>query len=69
MTGAIWIGLAVLVVVVFISLLVSWNRTTGPSTRNETTPTQPPAGPGAEGQHVPAPGDITTGSTNDSDRQ
>lgn len=68
MTAAtVWIALAILVVVVFIAMVVWWDRTPGPSTDNDTTPTQPPADPGAEGMRVTEPGDITTGPQDDPD--
>ncbi len=62
---AIWIGLAVIAVIAFAALVVWWGRTTTPSTDNETTPSQPPAGPGAEGMRVAEPGDITPGPAED----
>jgi hypothetical protein len=66
MTAAtIWIGLTVLVLAALVGGVVWWGRTTGPATDNDTIPSQPPAGPGAEGMRVPEPGDITTGSPED----
>jgi hypothetical protein len=62
MAFGIWSLLAVVLVIAFCVSVFIWSHKTRQSTEDELTPSQPPAGPGAEGMHVFEPGEISPGA-------